>query len=232
MQKKAWNCLDRGPTVWFCEPWPVHTGSDGCLVLALKRHRSSLFFPPLYGVIPPFFFNPLSKITLSLTLKPSINHSQSTCLCLSKKSLSILTLSSLNHSLVSASLPRRRRTVAAQPRFLPQSLLSQSLFPSLPSHFRSSAQISSSLSQSLNHYLVSASLPRQHRSSLSHACLCLFPSSPSQLTLCLVAVAVVGTLICFFFVNICKLIVDDDIDLKCWYVNWFGSIENWLWMMI
>ena len=130
-----------------------------------------------------------------------------------------------------------------------QSLSRLCLSPLSPSHCCSSAQISSSIltlsitlslvavallqlspdlfltlskSQSLSRLYLSPSLPSQlnpDRSSLSHAHLCLSPSSPSQLTLCLVAVAVVGTLICFFFVNICKLIVDDDIDLKCWCVN-------------
>ena len=46
------------------------------------------------------FWNPLSKITLSLTLKPFLNHSQP---------------SLVSASLVSASLPRRCCTVAAQP---------------------------------------------------------------------------------------------------------------------
>ena len=210
-------------------------GSNGCLVSTLKRRRSTLFPLPYTASFHLFFFLTLSQKSLLASLWNPL--SILTRLCLSQKSLSILTLSSLNHSLVSAS-------------------------PSSPSHCRSSAQISSSIltlsitlsfvavallqlspdlfltlskSQSLSRLYLSPSLPSQlnpDRSSLSHAHLCLSPSSPSQLTLCLVAVAVVGTLICFFFVNICKLIVDDDIDLKCWCVNWFGSIENWLWMMI
>ena len=128
---------------------------------------SLFFFFPLYGVVPPFFFffNPLSKITLSLTLKPSLNHSQSSLVSASLKNHSQSSLSQVSITLSSLPLPRHRRTVAAQPRFLPQSSLSQSLSPSSPSHCCSSAQISSSLSQSLNHSLVFTSLPRCRRSS-------------------------------------------------------------------
>ena len=63
-----------------------------------------------------------------------------------------------------------------------------------------------SLPHSLNHSLISTSLPRRRCSSFS-ASLPL-PSFGTLLPL-----------ICFFFVKICKLIVDDDIDLKCWCVN-------------
>ena len=77
---------------------------------------------------------------------------------------------------------------------------------SLPLSFIAVAAQPRSLPHSLNHSLVSASLPRCRRSSFS-ASLPL----PSFSTLL--------PLICFFFVNICKLIVDDDIDLKRWCVN-------------
>ena len=77
-----------------------------------------------------------------------------------------------------------------------QSLSRLCLSPSSSSHCRSSAQISSSLSQSLNHSLVSASLPRRRRNLAQIAAHSLTlispsPSSPSQLTLCLAVVAVV-----------------------------------------
>ena len=142
-------------------------GSNGCLVSALKRHHSTLF-PPLYSVIPPFFLT-LSQKSLSASSSLWNPPSITTGLFLNPHSL--------NHSFVYTSLPHHRRTVAAQPRFLPHSLKvsitllkSQSLSrlclsPSSPSHCRSSAQISSSLSQSLNHSLVSASLPRCRRNS-------------------------------------------------------------------
>ena len=78
--------------------WTV-TGSNGCLVSALKQRRSTLFFP-LYGIVPPFF-NPLSKITLSLflTLKPSLNHSR----LLPQSSLSSLPLSLITITLLQLS---------------------------------------------------------------------------------------------------------------------------------
>ena len=123
-------------------------------------------FQPLNNVVQPFlfFFPPIRRRSETLSQNHSQPHfetlSQSsstlTRLYLSQKSLSILTLSSLNHSLVVASLPRatalsqlnlspsRRRTVAAQ---------------------------------SLRHSLVAASLPRRHRSAAQIAA----PSSPSQL---------------------------------------------------
>ena len=84
-------------------------------------------FPPLYGVVPPFFFNPLSKITSasSLLWNP-----------LSITFGVFLNPHSLNHSLVSASLsitlPRCRHTVAAQPKFLPHSLKVSITLSSLP----------------------------------------------------------------------------------------------------
>ena len=131
--------------------------SDGSFV--------SAFFFSYTASFHLFFFNPFSKITLSLTLKPSLNHSQSSLVSASLKNHSQSSLSQVSITLSSLPLPRHRRTVAAQPRFLPQSSLSQSLSPSSPSHCCSSAQISSSLSQSLNHSLVFTSLPRCRRSS-------------------------------------------------------------------
>ena len=110
-------------------------------------------------------WNPLS-ITLGLFLNPH----------------------SLNHSLVSASLLCRCCTVAAQLRFLPYSLKVLITLSSLPLSLF--AILTLSKSQSLSRLY----LPRHRRSSdcssLSHAHLCLSPLSPSQLTLCLVTVAV------------------------------------------
>ena len=87
--------------------------------IVLKRLQH-IFFSLLYGVVLPSL-----KITLLKPFLISQSLSTLTRLYLSQKSLSILTLSSLNHSLVVASLPRatalsqlnlspsRRRTVAA-----------------------------------------------------------------------------------------------------------------------
>ena len=95
---------------------------------------SSIFFSPLYSVVLPSL-----KITLSLTLKPFLNHSQPSLVSAFLKNhsqsshsqvsitLSLLPLSlapshcrsstslpllSLRHSLVATSLPRRRRSAA------------------------------------------------------------------------------------------------------------------------
>ena len=137
-------------------------------VSALKRHRSTSFFSfftPLYGVVWSIHLT-LSKITLSLflILKPFLNHSRPLP-------------HSLNHSLVSAFLPRRRRTIATQPTSLPHSFNHSLVSTSLPYRRRSSTQIAA---HSLNYSLR-----------LSHAHLCLSPSLPSQLTLCLIGVAAV-----------------------------------------
>ena len=84
--------------------------------------------------------------------------------------------------------------------------------PHSPKHFLP-------LPHSLNHSLVSAFLPHRHRNSaqmaahslnyslpLSHAHLCLSPSSLSQLTLCLVTVTIIWYFIrfnsSFFYVNL------------------------------
>ena len=143
----------------------IMTGSNDCLVSTLKQRRSTPS-PPLYGVVPPFFFNPLSKITsassllwnpLSITLGVFLNPH------------------SLNHSLVSASLsitlPRCRHTVAAQPKFLPHSLKVSITLLSLP---RSLVIVV--LSQ-LSPYLF---LTLSKSQSLSR--LCLSPLSTSQLS--------------------------------------------------
>ena len=160
-------------------------------VSALKRHRSTSFFSfftPLYGVVWSIHLT-LSKITLGLflILKPFLNHSRPLP-------------HSLNHSLVSAFLPRRRRTIATQPTSHPHSFNHSLVSASLPPRRRSSAQIAA---HSLT--LISASLPRPCCSSL-----CASSPSPSFGTLL--------PLICFFFVNICKLIVDDD-KLLFWSVG-------------
>ena len=99
--------MDRGPTIRFYEPWSIHTVQTVALFQALKwRHSISffsfLFFFFLYSVIWSIrieqnltlkWWNP--RLTLSITLW---------ALCLS------LTLSIT--SLVSASLPRRPRSLA------------------------------------------------------------------------------------------------------------------------
>ena len=179
--------------------WIV-TGSNGCLVLALKRRRS-ISFPPLYGIVWSIHLT-LKQKSIEITLKPSphsLNHSQiSITLCLfltfsvsitlSSLPLSLIAVAaqprslphSLNHSLISASLPRRHRNsaqIATQPRSLPHSLNQSFISTSLPHRRRSSAQIAA-------HYL-------NHSLPLSHAHFWLSPSSPSQLTLCLIAIAVV-----------------------------------------
>ena len=135
--------------------WTVTSlhGSDGCLVSAFKRRRSSLFFPPYTASFHLFFFNPLSKITLSLTLKPSLNHSQSSSsLPLSKITLNPHTLKSQSLSRCCLS-PSRRRTVAARPLSLSRLFVTLSLLPlsrvavaaqprlQLPRRRRSSAQV-------------------------------------------------------------------------------------------
>ena len=123
-------------------------------------------FPPLYGVVPPFFFNPLSKITSasSLLWNP-----------LSITFGVFLNPHSLNHSLVSASLsitlPRCRHTVAAQPKFLPHSLKVSITLLSLPLSL-----VIVVLSQ-LSPYLF---LTLSKSQSLSR--LCLSPLSTSQLS--------------------------------------------------
>ena len=93
------------------------------------------FFSPLYGVV----LKPSLKITLSLTLKPFLNHPQPSLVSASLKnhsqsshsqvsitlsllplflmpscchSSASLPLSSLRHSLIAAFLPRRRRSAA------------------------------------------------------------------------------------------------------------------------
>ena len=107
-----------------------------------------------------FFFNPLSKITLSLflTLKPSLNHSR---------------------PLVSASLLCPCRTVAAQLRFLPHSLKVLITLLSLPLSLV--AILTLSKSQSLSRLYLSPSSPSQLRSQLT--------LSRSSLPLSLVPVA-------------------------------------------
>ena len=142
--------------------------SNGCLVSALKRRCSTLFSPPIQRR-STFFFNPLSKITLSLflTLKPSLNHSR---------------------PFVSASLLCRCCTVATQLRFLPYSLKVLITLSSLPLSLF--AILTLSKSQSLSRLYLPRHRRSSDRSSLSHAHLCLSPLSPSQLTLCLVTVAV------------------------------------------
>ena len=107
-------------------------GSDGFLVSTLKRCRLA-FFSPLYGVV----LKPSLKITLSLTLKPFLNHSQP--------------------SLVSAFLKNHSQSSHSQVS-ITLSLLPLSL---APSHCRSSASLPLS---SLRHSFVAASLPRRRRS--------------------------------------------------------------------
>ena len=203
------------------------TGSNGCLVSTLKRRRSTP--SPPYTASFHLFFLTLSQKSLQ-PLPYSETPSQSPSASSSILTLSItplyLPLSQLL-SLVAVTLSQ------LSPNFFltlskSQSLSCLCLSPSSSSYCRSSAHISFSLSQSLNHSLVSASLPCRHRSSAQIAansftfisdsfphrrCSSLYASSslPSFGTLL--------PLICFSFVNICKLIVDDDIDLKCWCVN-------------
>ena len=179
-------------------------GLNGCLVSALKQHRSTVFSPPYTASFHLFF----------LTLSQKSLLASSSILILS------ITLSSLPLSLVFIALLQLNLDFFLNPLSLNHSLIS----PSSLSHYRSSAQISSSLSHSLNHSLVSASLPPRRRSSAQIAahsltlisaslprpcCSSLCASSPSP------SFGTLLHLICFFFVNICKLIVDDDIDLKC-----------------
>ena len=100
------------------------------------------FSPPIQRH-STFFFNPLSKITLSvfLTLKPSLNHSR---------------------PLISASLLCPCRTVAAQLRFLPHSLKVLITLLSLPLSLV--AILTLSKSQSLSRLYLSPSSLSQLRS--------------------------------------------------------------------
>ena len=133
--------------------------------------KTTLFHPfsPPIRRRSTFFFNPLSKITFSLflTLKPSLNHSR---------------------PFVSASLLCHCCTVAAQLRFLPYSLKVLITLSSLPLSLF--AILTLSKSQSLSRLYLPRHRRSSDRSSLSHAHLCLSPLSSSQLTLCLVTVAV------------------------------------------
>ena len=141
------------------------------------------FFPFLYGVVQPLFF---------LTLSPK--HSETLTLSITRN------LTSLIHSLVSTSIPRRRRSSLVPPPFHPS--FGSAQIAVVPPLFDLKVSITLSPSQL-----------SPDRSSLTHAHLCLSPSSPSP------SFGTLLPLICIFFVNICKLIVDDDIDLKCWCVN-------------
>ena len=119
-------------------------GSDGCLVSALKRRRSSLFFSPYTASFHPFFLTLSQKSLLASLWNPlSITLNPHSSLPLSKITLN-------PHSLKS------------------QSLSCLYLCPSSLSHCRNSAQISSSLSRlCLSPLLLSQCSP--DRSSLSHA---------------------------------------------------------------
>ena len=179
-------------------------GSNGCLVLALKRRRSTLFPLPYTASFHLFFltlsqkslsassslWNPLS-ITLSslplskITLNPHSLKSQSLSrLCLSP--------SPLSHCRSSTQISSSILTLSS----LPLSLVAIALSQLSPDLF-----LTLSKSQSLSRFCLSPSSSLQlspDRSSLSHAHLCLSPSSPSQLTLCLVAVAIVWYFDLFF----------------------------------
>ena len=106
---------------------------NGVLVSVGKRRRPAFFFSPLYGVV----LKPSLKITLSLTLKPFLNHPQPSLI-----SASLKNHSQSSHSQVSITLS-----------LLPLSLAS--------SRYRSSASLPLS---SLPHSLVAASLPHRRRS--------------------------------------------------------------------
>ena len=123
------TCLDRSPTVQFCEPWSVHTVQTVALFQALKRCRSISFFPPYtasFGAYSLNKFNPKNKnhsqslwnphLTLLITLCPFLT----LLITLSSLPLSFVTVTALprslshpfNHSLIFAFLPHRRRSSA------------------------------------------------------------------------------------------------------------------------
>ena len=200
----------------------IMTGSNGWLVSTLKQRHSTP--SPPYTASFHLFFLTLSQKSLQ-PLPYSETPSQSPSASSSILSITPLYLPlSQSLSLVAVTLSQ------LSPNFFltlskSQSLSCLCLAPSSLSYCRSSAHISFSLSQSLNHSLVSASLPCRHRSSAqiaAHSFTFISDSFPHRRCSSLYASSSLpsfGTLlplICFFFVNICKLIVDDDIDLKCW----------------
>ena len=137
--------MDRGSTVQFCEPWSVHTVQTVALFQALKwRNSISSFFFFLYGVVWSI------RIEQNLTLKrwnPRLTLSITLwAFCLS------LTLSIT--SLVFASLPHRRRSSAQ--------ITAQSI-----------SQVTLSITLYLSLTLISASLSRRCRNSLSASLLSL-----------------------------------------------------------
>ena len=93
------------PVLW------TMTGSNGCLVSALKWHRSTSFFPPIRRRLE-HTFSPLSKITLGLFLTPSslplsfvaVAAQPRSQLSLNHSSLSQSLSASLSHSSLSLSL--------------------------------------------------------------------------------------------------------------------------------
>ena len=181
-QLASGTCLDCGPTVRFCDPWPVHTVQTVALFQALKRCRSisSLFFF-LYGVVWAYGH------THSTHRNPETLNSQS----LSHLSSLPLPHCSLS-SLISASLPRRHRPPFSTHLVTLSITLCLSL--TLPRRHRPprAAQIAA---RSLNH-----SLPLSYfASSPSATTSCPDRSSLSQslfafLSLCLIAIAPSPTL--------------------------------------
>ena len=150
------TCLDRSPTVQFCEPWSVHTVQTVALFQALKRCRSISFFPPYtasFGAYSLNKFNPKNKnhsqslwnphLTLLITLCPFLT----LLITLSSLPLSFVAVTALfrslphsfNHSLVFAFLPRRRRSSA---QIATHSLNTLCLSPSSPSQLISISLLS------------------------------------------------------------------------------------------